>query len=179
MNMNGLPIRFAPKPDAPEEWRVAVGGNQCTKPYSAALLNISAMSFGSLSANAIRALNKGASIGGFYHDTGEGGLSRYHREYGGDLVWELGSGYFGCRDGDGRFDPDRFRDTAQSDQVKMVEIKLSQGAKPGHGGVLPEVKVTDGDRRSARGRRKAGTVFRPPRIRPFRLRSNCSNGPLR
>jgi glutamate synthase domain-containing protein 2 len=133
---------MAPNEKAPEEWRVAVGSSQCNAPYSAALLNISAMSFGSLSANAIMALNKGAAMGGFYHDTGEGGLSRYHRSHGGDLVWELGSGYFGCRDGWGQFDPAKFADTAQIDQVKMVEIKLSQGAKPGHGGVLPAAKIS-------------------------------------
>ncbi len=131
-----------PNPEAPEAWRVEVGSSQCEKPYSAALLNISAMSFGSLSANAIMALNKGAAMGGFYHDTGEGGLSRYHRAHGGDLVWEIGSGYFSCCGAHGSFDPARFRDLAQIDQVKMVEIKLSQGAKPGHGGVLPEAKVT-------------------------------------
>ncbi len=134
---------IVPNAAAPLEWRVPVGSSQCAKPYSAALLNISAMSFGSLSANAIMALNKGAAAGGFYHDTGEGGLSRYHRTGGGDLVWEIGSGYFGCRDADGNFDPARFADTAQIDQVKMVEIKLSQGAKPGHGGVLPASKVSE------------------------------------
>jgi glutamate synthase domain-containing protein 2 len=133
---------IVPNEDAPSEWRVDIGGPQCAKPYSAALLNISAMSFGSLSANAVLALNKGAAAGGFYHDTGEGGLSRYHRKHGGDLVWEIGSGYFGCRDGWGKFDPAKFADTAQIDQVKMVEIKLSQGAKPGHGGVLPGAKVS-------------------------------------
>jgi glutamate synthase domain-containing protein 2 len=133
---------MAPNEEAPEEWRVAVGNAQCGRPYSAALLNISAMSFGSLSANAIMALNKGAALGHFYHDTGEGGLCRYHRAHGGDLVWEIGSGYFGCRDGWGQFDPAKFADTAQIDQVKMVEIKLSQGAKPGHGGVLPAAKVS-------------------------------------
>jgi len=133
---------MAPNEEAPKEWRVDVGSAQCKKPYSAALLNISAMSFGSLSANAIMALNKGAKLGNFYHDTGEGGLCRYHRAHGGDLVWEIGSGYFGCRDGWGKFDPARFADTAQIDQVKMVEIKLSQGAKPGHGGVLPGAKVS-------------------------------------
>src|SRR3546814_414875 len=115
---------------------------QCSRPYDAALLNISAMSFGSLGARAIEALNLGAKAGGFYHDTGEGGFSPYHRAHGGDIVWELGSGYFGCRDDAGRFDPERFRDTAQADQVKMAEIKLSQGAKPGHGGVLPGAKVS-------------------------------------
>ena len=133
---------MAPNEEAPQEWRANVGSSQCGKPYSAALLNISAMSFGSLSANAVMALNKGAALGKFYHDTGEGGLSRYHRSHGGDLVWEIGSGYFGCRDGWGKFDPAKFADTAQIDQVKMVEIKLSQGAKPGHGGVLPGAKVS-------------------------------------
>ena len=133
---------MVPNEKAPEEWRVEVGSSQCSQPYSAALLNISAMSFGSLSANAIMALNKGAALGNFYHDTGEGGLSRYHRSHGGDLVWELGSGYFGCRDGWGQFDPAKFADTARIDQVRMVEIKLSQGAKPGHGGVLPAAKVS-------------------------------------
>ena len=132
-----------PNAQAPSEWRVDVGGKQCTQPYSASLLNISAMSFGSLSANAIMALNKGAAAGNFYHDTGEGGISRYHRSHGGDLVWEIGSGYFGCRTDDGSFDPDQFAQTAQDPQVKMVEIKLSQGAKPGHGGVLPGSKVTE------------------------------------
>lgn len=124
------------------QFRTTIGNAQCKRPYEASLLNVSAMSFGSLSANAIRALNKGAEMGGFYHDTGEGGLSEHHRAFNGDLVWELGTGYFGCRDSKGRFDPDLFRDTAQSDQVKMIEIKLSQGAKPGHGGVLPGAKVT-------------------------------------
>ena len=133
---------MAPNEQAPADWRVDVGSRQCSNPYSASLLNISAMSFGSLSANAIMALNKGAAHGNFYHDTGEGGLSRYHRSHGGDLVWEIGSGYFGCRDSEGRFDRARFADVAQTDQVKMVEIKLSQGAKPGHGGVLPGAKVS-------------------------------------
>src|SRR5690606_12698828 len=99
-------------------------------------------SFGALSARAIEALNLGAKRGGFYHDTGEGGISPYHLMHGGDLVWELGSGYFGARDGQGRFDPERFRDRAAAEAVKMIEIKLSQGAKPGHGGLLPGVKVT-------------------------------------
>ena len=133
---------IVPNADIAAEWRVDVGSSQCSRPYSASLLNISAMSFGSLSAAAIMALNKGAKAGNFYHDTGEGGLSRYHRSAGGDLVWEIGSGYFGCRTDDGSFDPDRFADTARDDQVKMIEIKLSQGAKPGHGGVLPGSKVT-------------------------------------
>ena len=126
----------------PATFRVSVGGPQCSQPYSASVFNISAMSFGSLSANAIRALNQGAKLGGFYHDTGEGSISPYHREHGGDLVWELGSGYFGCRDEQGRFDPQRFAEQAANPQVKMIEIKLSQGAKPGHGGILPRHKVT-------------------------------------
>jgi glutamate synthase domain-containing protein 2 len=123
--------------------RVTVGTEQCKQPYSASVLNISAMSFGALSANAIRALNLGAKLGNFYHDTGEGGLSKYHLEHGGDIVWELGSGYFGARDKQGHFDPEEFKDKASRDVVKMTEIKLSQGAKPGHGGLLPAAKVTE------------------------------------
>lgn len=122
--------------------RVLVGGPDCTKPYHMALLNVSAMSFGALSANALRALNAGAARGGFAHDTGEGGLTRYHLENGGDLIWELGSGYFGARTKDGDFDPERFREMAAHGQVKCVSLKLSQGAKPGIGGVLPAAKVT-------------------------------------
>jgi len=124
------------------DFRVHIGGQECKQPYDSSVLNISAMSFGALSANAIRALNTGAKLGGFAHDTGEGSISRYHRENGGDLIWELGSGYFGCRTDDGHFDPDKFAAQAKSPQVKMVELKLSQGAKPGHGGVLPGAKVT-------------------------------------
>jgi len=124
------------------DFRVMVGGPACRSPYALSLFNVSAMSFGALSANAIRALNKGAKLGGFVHDTGEGGISRYHREFGGDLIWEMGSGYFGCRTDDGDFCPDRFAAQAREPQVKMIEIKLSQGAKPGHGGVLPGPKVT-------------------------------------
>lgn len=127
-------------PDEPS--RVMVGGPDCSRPYSMALLNVSAMSFGALSANAIRALNKGAALGGFAHDTGEGGLSPYHLEHGGDIVWEIGTGYFGARTDDGDFDPEMFRETASKDQVKTVSLKLSQGAKPGVGGVLPGAKVT-------------------------------------
>ncbi|TXH32754.1 MAG: FMN-binding glutamate synthase family protein [Rhodospirillaceae bacterium] len=126
----------------PTSFRIDVGGKDCTRPYSASVFNISAMSFGALSANAIRALNRGAKLGNFAHDTGEGSISPYHREHGGDLIWELGSGYFGCRQRDGSFDPGRFTEQAASEQVKMVEIKLSQGAKPGHGGILPAQKVT-------------------------------------
>lgn len=123
------------------DYRIVIGAG-CSLPYSASVFNISAMSFGSLSANAIRALNGGAKRGGFYHDTGEGSVSPYHREAGGDLVWEIGSGYFGCRDADGRFDPERFARVARDSQIRMVELKLSQGAKPGHGGVLPAAKVS-------------------------------------
>ena len=133
---------IAPSQNTPDEWRVTVGEGTCEKPYSSSLLNISAMSFGSLSARAIEALNGGAKEGNFAHNTGEGSISRYHRAPGGDLIWELGSGYFGARREDGRFDADRFRENAANDQVKMIELKLSQGAKPGHGGVLPGAKVT-------------------------------------
>ena len=124
------------------DFRVSVGGPQCKHPYDISLFNVSAMSFGALSANAIMALNLGAKKGGFAHDTGEGSISRYHREHGGDLIWEIGSGYFGCRNEDGTFSAERFVQNALSSQVKMIEIKLSQGAKPGHGGVLPGPKVT-------------------------------------
>ena len=133
---------IAPRAVDPASFRVSVGGPDCAKPYSASVFNISAMSFGSLSANAIRALNAGARLGGFAHDTGEGGYSPHHREGGGDIIWEIGSGYFGCRSEKGDFDPDRFADAAANPQIKMVEIKLSQGAKPGHGGVLPAAKVS-------------------------------------
>lgn len=122
-------------------FRILIGRN-CKQPYSASVFNISAMSFGSLSANAILSLNTGARLGGFYHDTGEGSISRYHRQPGGDLVWEIGSGYFGCRNPDGSFNEERFVANATLDQVKMIEVKLSQGAKPGHGGILPGTKVT-------------------------------------
>jgi glutamate synthase domain-containing protein 2 len=125
-----------------EGFRVSIGGPACTQPYSASVFNISAMSFGALSANAIRALNKGAKLGGFAHDTGEGSVSPYHREHGGDLIWEIGSGYFGCRTPEGLFSDEMFARTASDPQIKMIEIKLSQGAKPGHGGVLPGAKVT-------------------------------------
>jgi len=133
---------LAPKPLAPSDFRVRVGGPDCVHPYAASVFNISAMSFGALSPNAIRALNEGAHKGGFAHDTGEGGFSPYHRSGGGDIIWELGSGYFGARNADGTFSPERFAETAKNEQIKMIELKLSQGAKPGHGGVLPGAKVT-------------------------------------
>ncbi|WP_439588667.1 FMN-binding glutamate synthase family protein [Hydrogenophaga sp.] len=127
---------------ATHDFRLTIGGADCTQPYEASVFNISAMSFGSLSANAIQALNAGAKRGGFAHDTGEGSISAYHRLHGGDLIWEVASGYFGCRDEEGRFSPDRFKANAIDAQVKMIEIKLSQGAKPGVGGILPGAKVT-------------------------------------
>jgi len=122
-------------------FRLTIGPERA-QPYDASIFNISAMSFGSLSGNAIMALNKGAKMGGFAHDTGEGSISSYHRVHGGDLIWEIGSGYFGCRDEQGRFNEERFAENARQPQVKMIEIKLSQGAKPGHGGILPAAKVT-------------------------------------
>ncbi|MDQ0034082.1 glutamate synthase domain-containing protein 2 [Variovorax boronicumulans] len=137
---------------ANHDFRIVIGGTSqpadanlaqvCTQPYSASVFNISAMSFGALSANAILALNQGAKMGGFAHDTGEGSISHHHRVHGGDLIWEIGSGYFGCRNDDGTFNAERFTANARDPQVKMIEIKLSQGAKPGHGGVLPAPKVT-------------------------------------
>lgn len=122
--------------------RTEVGNSQCAKPYSASRLNISAMSFGAISSNAVLALNRGAKLGNFSHNTGEGGISPYHLQYGGDLVWQIGTGYFGCRNGDGTFNADKFADKAKLDSVRMVEIKLSQGAKPAHGGILPAEKIT-------------------------------------
>ena len=124
------------------DFRIEVGGKDCTQKYSASIFNISALSFGSLSANAIMALNLGAKKGNFAHDTGEGSISRHHRVHGGDLIWEIGSGYFGCRNPDGSFSPEKFQENALDPQVKMIEIKMSQGAKPGHGGILPGSKVT-------------------------------------
>jgi glutamate synthase domain-containing protein 2 len=132
----------APCHPDPNSFRIVVGGPSCLQPYSLSVFNISAMSFGSLSPNAIRALNKGAKLGGFAHDTGEGSISSYHREFGGDIIWEIGSGYFGCRTDDGKFSEEKFTAQVTDPQIKMVEIKLSQGAKPGHGGVLPGAKVT-------------------------------------
>jgi glutamate synthase domain-containing protein 2 len=123
--------------------RVIIGGENCQQPYSASYLNISAMSFGSLSSNAIEALNLGAKKAGCFHNTGEGAASPYHLKHGGDIVWQLGTGLFGCRDEQGRFNPNTFEKTAKLPQIKMIEIKLSQGAKPGHGGVLPKAKITD------------------------------------
>jgi len=133
---------MSPATPVKEPFLITIGGPDCTKPYSASVFNISAMSFGSLSANAIRALNGGAKLGGFAHDTGEGGYSPYHRAGGGDIIWEIGSGYFGCRNPDGTFSAEKFAAAATNEQIKMVELKMSQGAKPGHGGVLPAPKVS-------------------------------------
>jgi glutamate synthase domain-containing protein 2 len=133
---------MTPAHPADSDFRITVGGPDCTQPVSLSVLNISAMSFGALSANAVMALNKGAQIGNFAHDTGEGGVSRYHLAHNGALIWNIGSGYFGCRDKDGHFSEEEFVKQATRDNIRMIEIKLSQGAKPGHGGILPGPKVT-------------------------------------
>ncbi len=138
----GLRHSIYPAPVLKELPRITVGGPQCRQPYSASRFNISAMSFGSLSANAVMALNKGAMAGNFYQNTGEGGLTEYHLQ-GGDVVWQIGTGYFGCRTKEGNFDAEKFREKAQTPEVKMIELKISQGAKPGHGGVLPAAKNTE------------------------------------
>jgi glutamate synthase domain-containing protein 2 len=153
-------LRAKPKPDGPQP-RVRLGGPHCTQPYDIALMNVSAMSFGSLSGNAIEALNGGAALGGFAHDTGEGSISVHHRRHGGDLIMEVASGYFGCRTDDGHFDPDRFAERAQLEQVKAINIKLSQGAKPGLGGLLPGAKV-NAEVAAARGVPIGMTVVSPP-----------------
>ena len=146
--------------------RVTIGGPDCAQPYSASLYNISAMSFGALSPNAIRALNKGAALGGFAHDTGEGSFSVYHAENGGDIIWEIGSGYFGARTPEGAFSPETFAKTVANPQIKMVELKLSQGAKPGHGGVLPGAKVT-AEIAAARGVALGEDCISPPNHSTF------------
>lgn len=145
-----------------DEVKIRIGGHSsCTQPYDASLLNISAMSYGSLSRPAILALNGGARDGGFFHNTGEGGVSPHHRELGGDLCWQVGTGYFGCRAPDGGFDPERFAETASLPEVKLIEIKLSQGAKPGHGGILPARKVTE-EIAAIRGVPMGQDVLSPP-----------------
>ena len=141
--------------------RVMVGGADCTKPYSASMLNISAMSYGSLSKNAVLALNKGAKAGNFAHNTGEGSISPFHLEPGGDLIWQIGTGYFGCRTEDGKFNPEMFAKNATQENVKMIEIKLSQGAKPGHGGILPAAKNTE-EIAKIRGVKPFTDVHSPP-----------------
>ncbi|MGW3108417.1 FMN-binding glutamate synthase family protein [Streptomyces sp. NPDC001100] len=152
---------MAPRPVPEHPPRVRIGGPDCTRPYDMALLNVSAMSFGSLSANAVLALNKGAAAGGFAHDTGEGGLSEYHLRPGGDLVWEIGTGYFGCRTRDGGFDAGEFAEKAAGESVKCVSLKLSQGAKPGIGGVLPGAKV-NAEIAKVRDVPQGQTVISPP-----------------
>src|SRR5699024_5926583 len=139
--------------------RVAIGGPDCEQPYSSSVFNVSAMSYGALSKNAVMALNKGAKAGQFSHNTGEGGVSPYHRQ-GGDLVWQIGTGYFGCRTKDGKFSPEMFKERAHYPEVKMIEIKLSQGAKPGHGGVLPAAK-NDEEIAEIRGLEPHTDVFSP------------------
>jgi glutamate synthase domain-containing protein 2 len=132
-----------PKPVPADDLRVTFGGPDCKQPYSASVLNVSAMSFGALSKNALLALNGGAKMGNFAHNTGEGGLSPYHLKNGGDLIWQIGTGYFGCRDQEGNFSEKHFSEKANLPNVKMIEIKISQGAKPGHGGILPGGKNTE------------------------------------
>lgn len=132
-----------PKPISKDLPQITFGNHQCSQPYEASLFNISAMSYGALSKHAILALNLGAKLGGFYQNTGEGGLTPYHLRQGGDLVWQIGTGYFSCRTKSGEFDPELFAKNAQHKAVKMIEIKISQGAKPGHGGILPAAKVTE------------------------------------
>jgi hypothetical protein len=164
-NYEGIKHSMFPTKVNKELPRVLVGGPDCKKPYSASLLNISAMSFGSLSENAIRSLNLGAQKGNFYHNTGEGGLTEFHLQ-GGDVAWQIGTGYFGCRDKEGNFDADKFSEKANLPAVKMIEIKLSQGAKPGHGGVLPAQKNTL-EISKIRGVEPFTTIYSPPRHSAF------------
>jgi len=161
----GMRHSIYPAPLTEELPRILIGGKQCKQPYSASRLNISAMSYGALSSNAIMALNKGALRGEFYHNTGEGGISEYHLQ-GGDLVWQIGTGYFGCRTEDGNFNPETFRKNALRKEVKMIELKLSQGAKPGHGGVLPAVKNTE-EIAQIRGLVPHTTILSPQHHRAF------------
>ena len=157
---------LAPKHPGPETARVMIGEGSCDEPYSASIFNISAMSYGSLSSAAIEALNRGAAQGGFFHNTGEGGVSPYHLGPGGDLCWQVGTGYFGCRTNDGDFDPEMFAETAKHPHVKMIEVKLSQGAKPAHGGILPGEKVTP-EIAKIRRVEVGKTVNSPPSHRAF------------
>src|SRR5690606_10078408 len=144
---NRIGYAWASRPAYPKHvtntnFRVTIGSSLCEHPYSASIYNLSAMSYGALSKKAIAALNKGAKLGGFAHNTGEGGISPYHRN-GGDLIWQIGTGYFGCRDENGFFSDELFKEKATFPEVKMIELKLSQGAKPGHGGLLPAEKNTE------------------------------------
>lgn len=174
-------------PEGPEP-RLTIGEKQCEKPYAASTLNISAMSYGSLSKAAVEALNGGAKTGGFYHNTGEGGISSYHLGPGGDLVWQIGTGYFGCRNDDGTFNADLFAEEARHEHVKMIEVKLSQGAKPGHGGILPAAKITQ-EIADIRGVVMGEDVISPPSHSTFsspqemldfldRLRELCGGKPV-
>lgn len=149
-----------------DKLRVTVGADRCKKPYSLSIFNISAMSFGALSANAIESLNWGAQIGGFAHNTGEGSISQYHLKHGGDLIWQIGTGYFGCRASDGTFDEGQFKTRSNFESVKMIEVKISQGAKPGHGGILPAKKNT-AEIAHARGIQPGQEVDSPPRHSAF------------
>lgn len=141
--------------------RVLIGNKDCKLPYSASIFNVSAMSFGSLSSNAIEALNAGAKIGNFAHNTGEGGISPYHLKHNGDIIWQVGTGYFGCRDEDGNFSPEIFTKTSSAPQIRMIELKLSQGAKPGHGGILPAKKNTP-EIAAIRHVKPGTTIYSPP-----------------
>ena len=164
-NYEGIRHSIFPAKVNKELPRVVIGGPDCSQPYSASLLNISAMSFGSLSENAIIALNKGAQKGNFYHNTGEGGLTQFHLQ-GGDVCWQIGTGYFGCRTEEGNFDSEKFTQNANQSSVKMIELKLSQGAKPGHGGVLPAIKNTV-EIAKIRGIKPHTTVLSPPNHTAF------------
>lgn len=159
-------IKAIPFKEVDENPKVKIGSSQCTQPYKASLFNISAMSYGSLSKNAILALNSGAKQGGFYHNTGEGGLSPYHLEPGGDVVWNIGTGYFSTRTPDGKFSVEEYSKRATLDNVKMIEIKFSQGAKPGHGGILPKEKVTD-EIAAIRLVEKGNDIVSPPKHSAF------------
>jgi glutamate synthase domain-containing protein 2 len=158
MSHSIVPIDFHKVDHSP---RILVGNKDCKQPYSASVLNISAMSFGSLSGVAVEALNSGAKIGGFAHNTGEGGISSHHLKNGGDIIWQVGTGYFGARNEDGNFSPEAFTKNATRPEVKMIELKLSQGAKPGHGGILPAKKNTP-EIAAIRGVKAGTTVFSPP-----------------
>lgn len=157
---------LAVAPELSEAPRVNVGGKDCKQPYSCSKYNISAMSYGSLSPTAVEALNKGAAMGGFYHNTGEGGVSPYHKKHKADLVWQIGTGYFGCRTNDGDFNPAMFKEQVSLDSIKMIELKLSQGAKPGHGGMLPGEKVNE-EVSKIRAVEIGKTVHSPPTHKSF------------
>lgn len=160
-------VNAIPSEEIDTDPRVIIGGKDCKQPYSASVYNISAMSYGSLSKNAVEALNKGAKLGGFYHNTGEGSISPYHLKHGGDLVWQIGTGYFGCRTKEGEFSPEKFAKKASLESVKMIEIKISQGAKPGHGGILPAIKNT-AEIAEIRGVEPHTTVASPPTHTAFK-----------